>query len=361
MKPGRKSGSGNVFRNPMLALGLMLVFVVYLVKLMVDQQRREVSVPIEPNDQAALSVYFTRPESDGDRQIEEALVAALDGAQRCVDIAMHSFTLERVSAALLRARDRQVALRVVMESDSMDWEIPQRLKQTGIPILGDRRETLMHNKFMVVDDAEVWSGSLNWTKQGVFQDHNNLIRIRSPYLAKNYTLEFEEMFLDDMFGENSPANTPYPFLTIGGAYVETHFSPEDGVEKKLVTLIDSARQDILFLMYSFTSDALAQAIISRVGAGVAVRGVMDADQVVSNQGSEYDRLQAAGVDVRLDGNAGQMHHKVLIIDGNIVVTGSYNFSKNAETRNDENVLIIHDQQVAAEYQKEFEKLYAAAK
>lgn len=361
MKPGKKNGSGSIFRNPMLTLGLILVFVIYLVRLMVNQQRKEVSIPIEQNDQPALSVYFTRSESGDDRQVEQALVAALDGAQRCVDIAMHSFTLERVSAALLRARDRQVALRVVMESDSMDWEIPQRLKQTGIPILGDRRETLMHNKFVVVDDTEVWSGSLNWTKQGVYQDHNNLIRIRSPYLAKNYTLEFEEMFLDDMFGANSPANTPYPFLTIDRAYVETYFSPEDGVEKKLVALIDSARQDILFLMYSFTSDALAEAIIRRAGSGVAVRGVMDAEQVVSNQGSEYGRLRAAGVNVRLDGNAGQMHHKVLIIDGNIVVTGSYNFSKNAETRNDENVLIVHDQQVAAEYQKEFERIYAAAK
>jgi len=318
-------------------------------------------VPVEQDDQPALEVYFTRPGSGGDRQVEQALAAALDGAQRCVDVAMHSFSLERVSEALLRARDRQVALRVVMESDSMDWEIPQRLKETGIPILGDRRETLMHNKFMVVDDTEVWSGSLNWTKQGAYQDHNNLIRIRSPYLAKNYTLEFEEMFLDDMFGANSPANTPYPFLTIDGAYVETYFSPEDGVEEKLVSLIGSARQRILFLMYSFTSDTLAEAIISRAESGVAARGVMDAEQAVSNRGSEYDRLRAAGVDVRLDGSQGQMHHKALIIDGNIVVTGSYNFSKNAATRNDENVLIIHDQEVAAEYQKEFEEIYAASK
>ena len=88
-------------------------------------------------------------------------------------------------------------------------------------------------------------------------------------------------------------------------------------------------------------------------------GVMEARQVASNTGSDYERFLAAGLDVRLDGNPNNMHHKVLIIDEQVVVTGSYNFSLNAETRNDENSLVIFDPEVADLYLEEFRRVFAA--
>jgi phosphatidylserine/phosphatidylglycerophosphate/cardiolipin synthase-like enzyme len=63
------------------------------------------------------------------------------------------------------------------------------------------------------------------------------------------------------------------------------------------------------------------------------------------------------MDVTLDGNPRLMHHKVMIIDQQIVITGSYNFSNNAERYNDENTLIIHNQGIAAEYMAEFQQIY----
>ena len=95
-----------------------------------------------------------------------------------------------------------------------------------------------------------------------------------------------------------------------------------------------------FLAYSFTSDDLTAALLERYQTGVDVAGVMEARQVESNTGSDYERLRAAGIDVRLDGNPDNMHHKVLIIDGQTVVTGSFNFSRSAEERNDENSLVM---------------------
>ncbi len=87
---------------------------------------------------------------------------------------------------------------------------------------------------------------------------------------------------------------------------------------------------------------------------------MEATQVTSNLGGEYDRLRAAGVNVRLDGNPANMHHKVIIIDGQVLATGSYNFSASAEERNDENTLIIHNPQIAGEYLAEFERIFELA-
>ena len=87
---------------------------------------------------------------------------------------------------------------------------------------------------------------------------------------------------------------------------------------------------------------------------------MDDEQIISNQGTEYDAFMQAGLDVRRDGNPGLMHHKVIIIDRSIVITGSYNFSASAETSNDENVVIIHSADAAGRYLAEFQRIYDQA-
>ncbi|HBY08896.1 MAG TPA: phospholipase, partial [Chloroflexi bacterium] len=115
-----------------------------------------------------------------------------------------------------------------------------------------------------------------------------------------------------------------------------------------------------FLAFSFTSDPIAGALLERAAAGVEVAGVFEESQYHANTGGEFDRLAAAGLDVRLDGNPNNMHHKVFIIDGKIVVTGSYNFSRSAEERNDENTLIIHNPEIAAQYLVEFERVFQKA-
>jgi phosphatidylserine/phosphatidylglycerophosphate/cardiolipin synthase-like enzyme len=81
---------------------------------------------------------------------------------------------------------------------------------------------------------------------------------------------------------------------------------------------------------------------------------------VSNPGSEFDRLRQVGIEVRLDSNPHTMHHKVIVIDEAIVITGSYNFSSSAEKHNDENVLILYDVAISAEYLLEFNRIFEAA-
>jgi phosphatidylserine/phosphatidylglycerophosphate/cardiolipin synthase-like enzyme len=132
------------------------------------------------------------------------------------------------------------------------------------------------------------------------------------------------------------------------------------VEAALVNLLDTAQDSILFLAYSFTSNPLGEAIQRADKAGVVVRGVMDEDQASSNIGTELTAFRSAGLDVRLDGNPGQMHEKVMIIDEEVVVVGSYNFSRNANEVNDENVLVIHSRALARQFVDEFNRLYNLA-
>jgi phosphatidylserine/phosphatidylglycerophosphate/cardiolipin synthase-like enzyme len=87
---------------------------------------------------------------------------------------------------------------------------------------------------------------------------------------------------------------------------------------------------------------------------------MDEEQVMSNQGTEFDPFRQADLDVRIDGIAGLMHHKVFIIDQKIVAFGSYNFSQSAEERNDENLIIVYNPVIAQQFVQEFERVQAQA-
>jgi phosphatidylserine/phosphatidylglycerophosphate/cardiolipin synthase-like enzyme len=311
-----------------------------------------------------FELYFTDPTrplaSQRTGGVDGPLVEAIDSARLTLDVAIYSLSLNSVRSALVRAHDRGVRVRMVMESDNMDRADPQRLKDAGIPILGDRREGLMHNKFVVIDGYEVWTGSANFTDSGAYDDNNFILRIRSMKLAENFTKEFEEMFVDDKFGDNAAAETPHPRLTIDGTEVETYFSPDDGVQVRVVEIVNAAQESIYFMAFSFTSDPIGQAVRARAEDGVTVAGVMDNEQVKSNIGTEYDPFRHAGLDVYRDGNAGQMHHKVIVVDERIVILGSYNFTNAAEVRNDETLLVVHNAGIAAQFIEEFKRVYAQA-
>lgn len=311
-----------------------------------------------------IQVYFTDPFAAGASQrkggIDENIIRSIDSAYRSIDIAMLNLNLENFGDALVRARRRGVQVRLVMDSSSLDGNLPDRLVKEGIPVIGDRRESLMHNKFIIIDGIEVWTGSLNLTETGTYDDHNNVIQIHSRQIADDFTMEFNEMFVDDLFGDNIRPATPYPEVNIDGYRLEVNFSPDDGIQDRLIQLVQDARSSIEFIAFSFTADPLADAMIERSKSGVRVRGIFDSDQVDSNIGGNYEWMHRVGLDVRRDNLPGQMHDKFIIIDNRIVATGSYNFSKNAEKRNDENMVIIHDPQTAGLYLAEFEKIFASS-
>jgi phosphatidylserine/phosphatidylglycerophosphate/cardiolipin synthase-like enzyme len=314
--------------------------------------------------QDRLEIYFTDPAAtramDYKGGPDEFLSAAIDKARLSVDMAAYSLNLWSLRDALLQAHQRGVVVRMVMESDNMDTEEVQAIIAAGIPVLGDQREGLMHDKYVVIDQVEVWTGSMNFTATGAYRDNNNLLRLRSIEAARRYSSEFSEMFDENRFGQDRRAADLNSFFLIESSGIQLLFSPEDGVAARIQALLKDARESIYFMAYSFTANDLGATLLQRFEDGLTVAGVMDDDQIISNQGSEYGSFKQAGVDVRRDGNAGQMHHKVIILDRTIVITGSYNFSASAEQHNDENVVIINDPGVASQYLAEFQRVYDQA-
>ena len=133
-----------------------------------------------------------------------------------------------------------------------------------------------------------------------------------------------------------------------------YFCPEDGCADELITLIDSAETQIYAAVYSFTLDSLGDALVRAHERGVTVSIVLEKDQI--SQYSEFDKLVNSGIDARIDSNPASMHNKFAIIDSEVVVTGSFNWSQNADTRNDENLLILRSKELSTQYELEFQEI-----
>jgi phosphatidylserine/phosphatidylglycerophosphate/cardiolipin synthase-like enzyme len=162
---------------------------------------------------------------------------------------------------------------------------------------------------------------------------------------------------DGQFGPRSPSQLNEQTTVVNGSQVVVIFTSEDpALEQAIIPVVKSATKSIRFLTFSFTDYPLADAISQRSQNGVDVAGVFE--RLGSDtEASELKTLYCRNVRVRRDGNPSFLHHKVIVIDERIVVTGSMNFSTNAEVSNDENVIIIDNEEIARLYMQEFERVW----
>jgi phosphatidylserine/phosphatidylglycerophosphate/cardiolipin synthase-like enzyme len=313
-------------------------------------------------------VYFTAPTGSRDAAtyvggIDEVLASRIDGVQRTLDIAAFEFNSPALTQAVIRARQRGVRVRMVTDNEhglnGNNSTVPQ-LIAAGVNIVDDARTALMHNKFMILDSQVVWTGSWNYTINDTYRNNNNAIALRSQQAVANYQAEFDEMFVEGLFGPSSPSQTPNPFFIQDGIGIATFFSPEDDVISAIETTLSGAQQSIEFMAFSFTLDNMAAIIINRGSAGVRVRGIFERTGS-ETQFAELRPLRCAGLDARQDGNVFVLHHKVFVVDEQFVLTGSFNFSANATNSNDENLLIINDPDLANLYSQEFERRWAESR
>jgi phosphatidylserine/phosphatidylglycerophosphate/cardiolipin synthase-like enzyme len=323
-----------------------------------------------PGDTGAIQVFFTTPslvypdvaKNRTPPPSERAIIADIDAAASSVDMATYEYNLTSVADALVRAKKRGVKVRLALDRENLDD--PAMAKWAGtvqdakIPVSWEGTDAFLHSKFIIVDAALVWTGSWNATNNDTYRNNNNQLRITVPAIVANYQAEFAQMAAGNFSTRKKP-KTPNPRVSVGGVPVENYFAPKDGVSSHVVDWIDQASQSIDFLAFSFTSDDIGDAMIVRQQAGLPVRGVFE-NRNAEGIGSEYERLRKAKVSVLSDGNCYTMHHKVIIIDRRVVITGSYNFTARAEDANDENLLILDDPALAEAYLKEFERVYAQA-
>jgi len=144
-------------------------------------------------------------------------------------------------------------------------------------------------------------------------------------------------------------------LQPSGEVVGVCFSPKGGCASQVAYWIGRANSSVHVLIYSFTLSNIGDALLQAKNKGVDVKVVFEKSQV--SQYSQYFRLTSAGLNVRNDTNPDLMHDKVAIIDGYIVITGSFNWSNAAEDDNNENMVIIKSSDLGNRYETVFQQIW----
>lgn len=344
------------------------------------------SVPANP-----ITVYFNHPVDTSvggpvkavylNDLLDDTLVAYINRSVLTLDIAVYNFSQNTqtadVAAAVNNAYNRGVTVRWIYNSSSANSGLSQL--NPNIQTLASPNGTgygIMHNKFMIIDaasdsDAVVWSGSMNWNSDQYNDDVNNVVIFRDKPLAQAFKTEFEEMWgsttstpdlSNSKFGPDKTNNTTHQFI-IDGHLIECYFSPSDQSTNHLLQTLRSADSQLFFGVYTFTDSDAADTIINRYQQhGVYTAGIMDQ---YSQSFSAYPLLNTAlGSMLKVYSQSTLYHNKMAVIDpcnllsDPVVITGSFNWTQAADTKNDENLLIIHSADVASQYYQSFYKNFS---
>ncbi len=136
--------------------------------------------------------------------------------------------------------------------------------------------------------------------------------------------------------------------------VSVYFSPKGGGQQAIVDAIGQAKESVYVQAYSFTSAPIAKALVDATRRGVKVVAILDKSQRKETYtGATF--LRNEGIPVYIDATHAIAHNKVMVIDGETVATGSFNFTKAAEERNAENLIIIKDKGLARLYMENWER------
>lgn len=328
------------------------------------------STDVSPQAGSYFTAYFTNPPLDKNIPgIETNLIKLIDNSKVSVHAAIYELDLSNVADALISAKNRGVDVAIVYDNGQLgDYQerhdIIKSLNNAGIQTIPDKRSAFMHNKFFVIDGSTVWTGSFNITVSAAHNNYENAVVFNIPELALNYEKEFAEMFNDNSFGPKSSPDTPYPQISIGELEMFSYFAPEDDVMLKVIAKIKKARYTIDFLSFSFTDNNLAYSMSElAMEEDLHIRGVFDASQDMGVSVCPYliardKNIAGSGnIDIKIDGISGKLHEKVIVLDQETVIFGSFNFSGNADKSNDENLLIVHDPAFAKLFMAEFQKVF----
>ncbi len=140
----------------------------------------------------------------------------------------------------------------------------------------------------------------------------------------------------------------YDATLVGSSEISLCFTPPTGCAKVISNLISQAKESVYVQAYGITSSEIVDKLIAAHGRGVRLRILLDKSNL-SDKHSKIQQLQESGIDVSIDKVSGIAHNKVIILDERKVITGSFNFTKSADTRNAENVIIVNNKQIASKY------------
>ena len=204
------------------------------------------------------------------------------------------------------------------------------------PFKGD----IMHNKFFIIDNQYVWTGSANISDTGIGgYNANNVVVLDSKFFAKYYLEEFEQLYSGKFHRRKAVARHKDISKKIDSANISLVFSPKGYAMEKIFPIIKDAKQSIDIPIFFLTHNAVSKELVKAHNRGVVVRVIIDSTGA-SNGYSKHQYLRDNGIKVKVENWGGKMHMKTAIIDQKHIIIGSMNWTKAGVTKNDENTLII---------------------
>ena len=187
-------------------------------------------------------------------------------------------------------------------------------------------------------------------KTVITQKDSEILALQNQASELEQQLEYKELQTLSLQSQISSLEQQLDLQILG-----IYFSPRGGCEDQVIYWINRANSTVHILIYSFTLDSISDALMDAYNRGVELKIVFEKSQL--REYSEHEKLKTAGIDVRNDTNSRLMHNKVMIVDGIIVLTGSFNWSTNAEEYNNENLIIIKSTYVGEIYEEDFEEIW----
>jgi phosphatidylserine/phosphatidylglycerophosphate/cardiolipin synthase-like enzyme len=218
---------------------------------------------------------------------------------------------------------------------------------------------IMHNKFFVVDQRYVWTGSANISDSGTGGYNANAVLVAdSRRLASLYREELERL-LSRSSSDARKDGDGVEIVRIGDAEVTVWFSPQDdSMRFGVQTLIARAERTIDVAVFYLTNKWAVGELIAARQRGVRVRIIVDATSA-KNGYTKHELLRAAGIPVKVENWGGKMHMKAAVVDGRHLILGSMNWTRAGEDTNDENTLLVLSTRMAASFLTYFDGLWAS--
>lgn len=315
-----------------------------------------ISVP-----EVKLSNLYDYAYFSNDTEISRILISKIDGVLTTLDIAIYSFNNTDVCDAILRAYERGVKTRIVIEYSKIYGSkiepAVQKLIDRKVPIKalrGSGRYGVMHNKFVIFDGRLLMTGSYNFTVAADKNNFENVVFVRDEKDISSYSDYFNKMWNSaiDVYSTSKNSNLYTDFST-------SLFTMIDGIRKTIINLIDNSVKNIDICVYSISDDEVYESLKRAKSKGVAVRIVTD--RLQSTQSQTLKKLIKDGFDIKVSNgyNNGVMHNKFALFDDRLVVTGSFNWSNNAENYNWENLIILSEPYISL-FKNNFEYIYSKA-
>ena len=321
--------------------------------------------------------FYAGPKSVGAPDcLETVLVDFIDGAEKRLEIAVQELESCPVAQAVIRARQRKVLVKLVVEQDYLKasparknpWapgggnepnrQIQDAILRAGIDVKTDYNTSIFHQKFIVRDRSALLTGSTNFTPTGTHNNLNHIVIVHDPTVAKIYAKEFREI-QQGHFGKRNEGHDPAPTdLVVSNVPIRVLFAPDHNPEMEFMKQMLKARERIDFAIFTFTkSSGIDDTMIRLLEFGLPIRGAFDGGQGVQDWAAipNLKKHGATLFGVSKGHGVGKLHHKLMVLDGEVVIAGSFNYTRPANRLNDENIIILGDLDTKSKSQRSAQK------